>query len=404
MADEMRKLISQIDESLDKTESEVSDKIANLPGSDKIYNSVKHIIDGLRKELTEGINPDRATNVVLIGQTNAGKTVLVTAMLQQTVSEVKRTEVYSWHNVGENLNILDVVGFQNNKQKENNKKLATALKQKCPDVVFVVLNATDYRKWDDYRKEFGEVLNTVMIACKKAKSTLPCFVTSKSVPVLWVVTHMDAPGDELSKFGWSRTKTEEVWKNLLDKKQKKIIAIVRSKLKEFNHFSDEDPVCITAVPEKEDRKFDYGIDILRTFVQISVPLNTQIQANNKKRYEAIRRTIAMKIISTYSSLCATVSLLPLADIPLTICLNNAMLITLEALRIDPNRTAQSFSVANGSVIAATYAVRSILLGTFFFLELTGIGIIVSIPAGAAVASTSTSFLGIKAYHYFTEDN
>jgi predicted GTPase len=402
MKDNMDYLVAQVNESLRKTEIELKDRIANFPQSEKIKDSVTKIIANLRNELS-GINPERATNVAVIGQTGTGKTALITALLQQPATQFLRSEDCKWLKVNDTMNVLDSCGFQNNKKREVTKKLKSALKERSPDLVFVVLSAQVLRTWNDYIKEFGELLDTVMDACKKAKSTLPCFFTKKSVPIIWVVTKMDAGSDELGQFQWSRNLSYDDWKQLLDQNQNAIIDTVKNRIKLFKHFSETDPICLTAVPDKSTRQTDYGIDTLSILVQTSLPLNIQIQSNSKKRYEAKRRAMAMKIISTYSALCATISLLPLIDIPLTCYLNDAMLITLESLRTHPDRTAKSFSATNNVILAGTYAVRSALFATFFLLELTGVGIAVSLPAGAAVAASSTTGIGVQAYNYYTQE-
>jgi len=400
--DDMKKLISQINLSLKKTEEELTDKLTGVPKSDKIISSVKGIIDNLKKELTDGLNPERSLNVVVIGQTNAGKTCLIHALCREPVETIERSEECQWYKVNENMNLLDTCGFQNNKKKEIIKKLNIALKEKVPDLVFAVFNASVLRTWKDYSKDFNECIELVLKECKSAKSTLPSFKTTQSVPIIWVITHMDQCSDELQTFQWTRDLSFPEWKQHLENNQDTILKIIKDKLQIFKYFQDTDLLCTTAVPSNQKRELDYGIDTLLNELLTSLPLNIQIQANSKKRYEAKRRAIAMKIISSYSALCAVVSLLPLVDIPLSMWINHSMLVTLEALRTDPLKTAQSFEAANSVTLAATYGVRGILFGTFFLLDLTGVGMAVSLPAGAAVAASTTTALGVKVYNYFTE--
>jgi len=127
MKDNMENLIAQVNESLRKTETELKDRIANFPQSDKIKDSVTKIIANLRNELS-GISSERATNVAVIGQTGTGKTALITALLQQPATQFLRSEDCKWLKVNDTMNVLDSCGFQNNKKKEITKKLKGALK------------------------------------------------------------------------------------------------------------------------------------------------------------------------------------------------------------------------------------------------------------------------------------
>jgi FtsH-binding integral membrane protein len=162
-------------------------------------------------------------------------------------------------------------------------------------------------------------------------------------------------------------------------------------------------VALTAIPDPETRETDIGLDILKSFIQETAPLNAQVISNNNKRYIAKRNGMAMKIIGTFSGMAAAVSILPFIDIPLTMFCNRLMIGALEALSTSPKRTSHIFEQDYAYMLTATYAIRTgILLGSLA-LKFALLGLI-SIPIAALVTAATTSVIGTKAYQYFTESN
>jgi len=401
----IEELIKQIDHSLNLTEENLKNKIRSITEDKKIFTAIGDIFNNLRTELKSALDPDQKLKVVLVGQTNSGKTSIIQAFTGSE-EEPKRTLHPEWVEYG-GLTLLDSCGFQSNNSQI--KSLTNVIKQKTPDTVFVILNAHAIREWGDYRKPLNEQLNTIMKACKDAKSSLPkIYLTGapRCIPIFWIVTKMDIASDELKPYSRDPIESLAEWKERINPKSEEIFNLIKAKLKPFKYYTDQDPVFFTAIPSLKHKDTHFCVESLVDGVSVVMPLNTQIQRNNKKRYEAKRRTIAMKIISSFSGLAAVISLLPLIDIPLTVIIQDCMLSVLETLRTNPNRTAESLRSTgiSAGILTTTYLVRGGLLLAFFLLELTGVGAAISLPAGALVTSSSLMGVGIYAYNYFTGDD
>lgn len=393
-------LVKNIEVSIEKFENELYKAVEGKPFENFLKNEAMKICQSLKSEIKNVLSENRQLNVVLIGPSSWGKTTLMRALERNIFEEPLKTtdEDAKWTEFNQNLCVLDTCGYD---EKKKLTTLENNLEVKVPDIAIVILSAHDLRTWSNKKSEIETALKTVFKYAKKAKSTLPSInQTGKSLPVVWVISKMDIAASELN-CRWRREQTFDEWKNSL-RDSEEVIQTIKSQMECFDKdiFSpDEDIINLAAI----QGGYSLGLEQLRDIISINSPLNTVIATNNKKRYESRRRAMAMKIIASFSGIAGLVTVLPFLDIPLSMLINKNMLLILEILRTNPEKSAKKFENQFAITLGVSYATRIAILGVCSLFKMTIVGAAVAIPVGATAASSTTMAIGIHAYNYFTDD-
>jgi len=332
----------------------------------------------LKKEVRV-IDPKRNFVVYLLGMPKAGKSSLINALIDNKVCAVgeklkSKTTKFAIHtDAATHMTYVDSQGVSSDEDfKQGCKQILRDAKQAqkdgapfpLPDLIFLCTTPD----MCEGSKQLGRFVDMLRDVAKKQGRG--------KVPVVLVVTKLDTKPNDSPLL-------EDVFTDIKEELDELFPA-------------DKYDMKLGVSTERNN----HGIQDLKNILNNEQQLQDKVTLNDKQIFENCRENLAMKIIAAFSGLCATVSIIPFADIPIVLFLTSVMLDILACFSLN-DKTAESFLIAHSIRYGVVTGIRAGLMILGDVLELSVVGFLVGTGVNMASAGGLTAAIGWHAYKYFT---
>ena len=381
------------------------DMIPGLPTAvrDKIKEGLVKNKD--MESLVDAIKNRRPPRFVLVGRTGVGKSSLINAMCGRYLAEVSDVKVgtnfaerYAYKSLGKTLfEVIDTRGFAESRGTGRNlsseEQLHKNIEDFQPDAFLFLSRCKE-------RAHLGEDAKFLRSLADGGREKVPIIALLTQADEMEPSRYKD-PKEYPDKKRSNISEAEKELEGILDDHDVKPLAILPvSAYLEWN----EEPT--TLEPEEWSRlriKFDgrYNINRLLDLLENNIDLRASITLMLATRVDQVGRKISEKFTKVFSSVSLAVgaSPLPVADFPILLALQTALVMAIAYLsgRDMSYDTAKKFLVSLGGLGAVGFGLRALAQQASKFLNIfPGVG---SATSGT-IAATGTWTIGRGAIAYF----
>lgn len=368
-----------------KALDDLEDLLKRIPGASKFVKDVRDLRDLLVNR--------RPPRIAVLGRRGSGKSSLANALLGAEVAPVgaveDTTRVAGWYDIttrGHALRWLDTPGLRAGAEPERRAEVERALRDEAPDVVLVLVKATQVDAGID--EDLAEV--KALLDALKDKSAAP-----RVVAVVARVDELAPARVKTPPYDEDPTKRQ----NIQD-----AVAVLKG------HFERASIAAAAVVPVAAYQRFKDGarvadwrwnLEALAEAIFEGLPRTAQVEAARAfERSQDIRRRLAKGLVGTATSVSVVVGAtpLPVADLALLIPLQTLMLTSVVYISGRPfgARAVAEWLGGLGLSVSAGLGLREAVRALLKLIP--GFGATVS----GAVAATGTWALGKAAIRYFID--
>jgi len=365
----------------------------NIPGASilqPLHEKIHEVGSGVQQDLVDILSVEhRPLRAILVGPSNYGKTVLLSAMIGKRDTGTVQTDTAGWHSISSSLEILDIYGMKPNQPypEDKAKELKSHIDSKHPDIALVVMDLSASRNWEWYTGAIEFILKL-----------LP-----QNFDIYWVATKLDQSG-ELDSGIWKKG-DDEGWAPWKARVESNYDAILKATVPKFSCFGEAfhpEKLAVTSVSQSGDVGVTWNGGLLDT-INSKAPIYAQIVREGVTRYKAMRKAIATKIISAFVVINTVVGAMPIVDLILAPIVDYTMIGILQHLRTRRTRTAEKYRSRYLIKLAVGCAIRGVLLVAGLVAEMSLVFAVIGATSGAVITGGTTLALGYHSYEYFTAD-
>lgn len=151
-------------------------------------------------------------------------------------------------------------------------------------------------------------------------------------------------------------------------------------------------------------RYRYDIDHLSMILNMHSPLNAQIISKKHSYFVECRKTIASKIISSFTMATAAISAFPVVDIRIVMMMEKWMFEMLSCFSVDPSRTIDTFKKEQRADIVVQSSSRRFHFKMSNGIIATGVTFLASAGLNATAVSLTTAASGWACYNHVTNED